>query len=428
MIGSHSAGSVATLFVVLVGFAAPPLHAQGRSAGGPPLDIVGLDVAAFDDYRASAGRVVDGTLQVALEAREAAWYPWGPDRQGLRAHVFAEAAGRPLIPGPMIRVGAGTPVRVSVRNTFPDTLLVRGLSDRGQIGGGPLGAVSREPLVVAPGGSADVHFTPTVPGTYFYFGRVLAGGWSAGREPDPIELRSGCTHRLRFMHISPDDDKLVRLLAGEELVTWRHVAKDGADLPRGQVREIAAELRIHVGETYDFLWTPAAGEYTLRILTTFDRGAPAFPRDAPAPETQDVIVRVLPDCAEAEAVFGDRWHTAAIPPSYSESGFTDATYREGGSSGLLKGALIGAAVGGAAGLVLFEVAESQLGPCDSDEPNCEISPSRIETAVVGAALGGIIGAVIGSRRSSRDWIPLPRVAPSLHGGVSIGFRTVVLGG
>jgi FtsP/CotA-like multicopper oxidase with cupredoxin domain len=112
------------------------------------------------------------------------------------------------------------------------------------------------------------------------------------REPIPIELRAGQTHRLRFMHISPDDDKRVRLLAGEELVTWRPVAKDGADLPDEQVRDVAAALRIHVGETYDFLWTPGAGEYTLRVLTTFDRGAPAFPREAPAPETQDVIVRV----------------------------------------------------------------------------------------------------------------------------------------
>jgi FtsP/CotA-like multicopper oxidase with cupredoxin domain len=112
------------------------------------------------------------------------------------------------------------------------------------------------------------------------------------REPDPLELRSGATYRLRFMHISPDDDKRVRLLAGDEPVTWRHVAKDGADLPASRIRDVPAELRIHVGETYDFLWTPDPGEYTLRIVTTFDRGAPAFPREAPAPMTQDVILRV----------------------------------------------------------------------------------------------------------------------------------------
>jgi FtsP/CotA-like multicopper oxidase with cupredoxin domain len=183
MLGSPSGGAVATLLFALIGLSAPALHAQGRSAGGQPLDIAGLEVAAFEDYRTAVGRMADGTLRVALEAREAAWYPWGADGQGLRAHVFAETGGRPRMPGPMIRVSAGTPVHVSVRNTFPDTLLVRGLNDRGEIGRGPLGALSRDPLVVAPGASAHVRFTPTVPGSYFYFGRVLAGGWSAGPNP-----------------------------------------------------------------------------------------------------------------------------------------------------------------------------------------------------------------------------------------------------
>jgi FtsP/CotA-like multicopper oxidase with cupredoxin domain len=655
---SPAGGAVTALLVSLAGFSAPVLHAQGRSAGGHPLDITNLEVAAFEDYRTSAGRLVNDTLRIALETRAAAWHPWGPDGQGLRAHIFVEESERPRIPGPMIRVRTGTPVQVRVRTTFPDTLLVRGLVDRGQHGGGALGPFSRGALVVPPGSAEELHFTPTVPGTYFYFGRVLAAGWSAGpppglpaqgidralvgvlivdppdtspppderiflishwadpgvagsalpatrfmingrswphterlayaqddtvrwrvinqsgrehpmhlhgfyfrveargdqsgeftagegaphlavtetlfpaetmrltwvptqpgnwlfhchfmrhmswlqtapvgeipgshpppgtagedlmgglvmgisvrpragpmvedpdvrrrlalhigmrpgvfgeapgygfilqqgttppapdsvrfpgspiivtrdepveitvhnhadvplgvhwhgleleswtdgvpgwsgppdavrpaiapggsfavrmtppragtfmyhvhsepghqlaqglsgafvvlepgqawepetdllfllgslgsgidppaaingqRRPDPIELRSGRTYRLRFMHISPDDDKRVRLLVGDDPVIWRRIAKDGADLPDGQVEDGPAELRIHVGETYDFLWTPSAGEYTLRVLTTFDRGAPAFRRDAPAPQTQDLLVRV----------------------------------------------------------------------------------------------------------------------------------------
>jgi FtsP/CotA-like multicopper oxidase with cupredoxin domain len=111
-------------------------------------------------------------------------------------------------------------------------------------------------------------------------------------EPDPVALPAGRTVRLRFMHISPDDDKRVQPLEEDEPVTWRHIAKDGADLPRALSRELPADLRIHVGETYDFLWTPEAGDYTLRIVTTFDRGAPAFPRPAPPPQTQNVRVLV----------------------------------------------------------------------------------------------------------------------------------------
>jgi hypothetical protein len=56
----------------------------------------------------------------------------------------------------------------------------------------------------------------------------------------------------------------------------------------------AAELDIHVGETYDFLWTPEeSGSYTLSILTTFDRGAPAFPREAPDPHEAEIELKVI---------------------------------------------------------------------------------------------------------------------------------------
>jgi manganese oxidase len=127
----------------------------------------------------------------------------------------------------------------------------------------------------------------------------LGGGEDApaavngAREPAPLDLRAGTTYRLRFMHISPDDGKRVQLLAGDEPVDWQFIAKDGADLPASQVRTLPAELHIHVGETYDFLWTPEkAGAFTLRIVTTFDRGVPQFPREAPPPRTQDIPVRV----------------------------------------------------------------------------------------------------------------------------------------
>lgn len=626
------------------------LVAQVRSAGGRPLDVAGLEVAAWEDYRTPVGRLADGELLVTLEARAAAWYPWGEDRQGLRGHVFAVPGERARVPAPMIRVNAGIPVRVTVRNTFPDTLLVFGLKERGPTTAGG--------LVVPPGGTAEARFTPTVAGSFIYFGRVVGGGWSAGpppglpadgldrsmagvmtvdppgveprrdervfvithwadprlegswlpatrfmingrswpntervaytegdsvhwrvmnftgrehpmhlhgfffrvdargdqkgevvydeaerrmavtetllptqtmritwvptepgnwifhchfmrhmswlqtadlqhppaghppteatgdalmgglvlgitvrpqpaaaatserprrrldlhighrpdvfgddagygfvlqngdtppaadsivfpgspivltrgepteitvhnnsdvplgvhwhgleleswadgvpgwsgepdairpaiqpastftvrmtppragtfmyhvhsepghqlaqglygpflvlepgedrdgktdqlfllgslgagtdappaingrHHPEPMDLEGGRTYRLRFMHISPDDDKRVRLLSGDEPVIWRQIAKDGADQPPALVRDIPAELRIHVGETYDFLWTPEPGTYTLTVLTTFDRGAPAFRRDAPAPATQEVLIRV----------------------------------------------------------------------------------------------------------------------------------------
>ncbi|MEQ9568585.1 MAG: multicopper oxidase domain-containing protein, partial [Longimicrobiales bacterium] len=648
----------ALLVAVSAAIAPPAASAQSRTAGGAPLDVAGLEVAAFEDYRTPAGERVGDALHVALEARPAAWYPWGENRQGLRGHVFAVPGMKARVPGPMIRVGAGTPVRVSIHNTFGDTLVVFGLADRIPRGGAP---PAGPPLIVPPGATVDTEFTPTVPGSYFDFGRVLEDGWGAGpppglpddgldrslagvyvvdppglepppeervflithwadprlegswlpatrfmingrswpaterlaytqgdtvrwrvinltgrehpmhlhgfffrvdargdgsgevvygaserrmavtetlfptesmriswvptepgnwifhchfmrhmswiqaldpedatsdahagdrsgedlmaglvlgitvdprpgavatsdvprrrlelhigrhpgvfgddagygfvlqdgerapapdsvrfpgspivlargepteievhnhadvplgvhwhgleleswadgvpgwsgspdavrgavapgssftvrmtppragtfmyhahsepghqlaqglygpflvlepgetwdRETDrlfllgslgagtdappaingrhdlgPLEFEAGVAHRLRFMHISPDDDKRVWLLEGEAPVTWRHVAKDGADLPSSLIQETPAELRIHVGETYDFTWTPEPGTYTLRVLTTFDRGVAAFPREAPDPVTQEVVIRVRPN-------------------------------------------------------------------------------------------------------------------------------------
>lgn len=649
-VSGKSRGLVVLTLLALPIVLSGDLAAQVRSAGGHPLDVTGLEVADSEQYRKSVGRLVEGELVVTLEARPAAWYPWGEDRQGLRGHVFVVPGERPRVPAPMIRVHSGTPVRVVVRNTFPDTLLVFGLVDRGSAGSAR--------LVVAPGATGEAHFTPTVAGTFSYFGRVVGGGWSAGpspglpadgldrsmvgvmvvdpagveplpderiflithwadprlegswlpatrfmingrswpnterlaymegdsvrwrvlnftgrehpmhlhgfffrvdargdqtgevvydeaerrmavtetllpteamritwvptepgnwifhchfmrhmswlqtadlqhppghqppqeatgedlmgglvlgitvrprpghvneshgprrrldlhigrrpgvfgddagygfvlqrddvppaadsvvfpgspivltrgepteiavhnssdvplgvhwhgleleswadgvpgwsgepaairpaiqpgstftvrmtppragtfmyhahsepghqlaqglygpflvlepgeewdretdrlfllgslgagvdappaingrHQPEPLDLEAGRPYRLRFMHISPDDDKRVRLLSGEEPVVWRRIAKDGADLPEVQVRDVPAELRIHVGETYDFLWTPEPGTYTLSVLTTFDRGAPAFRREAPAPRTQEVLIRV----------------------------------------------------------------------------------------------------------------------------------------
>jgi hypothetical protein len=115
------------------------------------------------------------------------------------------------------------------------------------------------------------------------------------------------------MHISPDDEKHVALFATgadgdggtgrtgaaerasltqRTPVTWEWVAKDGADLPMPQRREQPADLAIAVGETFDFIWTPAPGNYTLRVITTFHAGAPQFPRPAPPPDTTKVQVRV----------------------------------------------------------------------------------------------------------------------------------------
>ena len=268
-----------------------------------------------------------------------------------RPGVFGDAAGYGFVledgappaadsvhfPGSPIVLTRGEPTEIAVHNRADVPLGVHwhGLELESWADGVPgwSGYPDAVRSAVAPGDTFVVRMTPPRAGTFMYHahsepGHQLAQGlygpflvlepgesWDAEvdrlfllgslgsgqdpppavngrRNPGPIDLEAGRTYRLRFMHISPDDEKRVTLLDGDAPVTWRTLAKDGADLPPGLVASEPAELRIDVGETYDFQWTPRPGNYTLRIVTNFDRGTFAFPREAPAPATQDIPVRV----------------------------------------------------------------------------------------------------------------------------------------
>jgi FtsP/CotA-like multicopper oxidase with cupredoxin domain len=171
-------------FVVLALLVACPTVLRSQSTGREPGQLAR---AGFEDYRAAAGRMEDGVLRVSLEAREASWRPWGDSGRVIRAHVFAEAGVAAKVPGPMIRVRAGTPVAVTLTNTLADTLVVRGLRDRRPRTEGPpvpfRTAFEGDSLVLAPGATAEVRFTPTSPGGYYYYGNTVAPGWDRTRQP-----------------------------------------------------------------------------------------------------------------------------------------------------------------------------------------------------------------------------------------------------
>lgn len=178
-----SARSTALAALLLVGLLPPSLSAaQQRPAGsGPPSDPLvspgELELADFESYESSVGRTgADGVHRVVLEAREVEWRPWGSDRPSLRANAFVEEGSRPRVPGPLIRVPAGTTVEVTLRNALPRPLMVRGLNARP----GP-GAPAPNPFVafgptvaVPPGGEEVVRFVASTPGTFHYFGRAPA--------------------------------------------------------------------------------------------------------------------------------------------------------------------------------------------------------------------------------------------------------------
>jgi FtsP/CotA-like multicopper oxidase with cupredoxin domain len=100
--------------------------AIGRAQERPTVVGGTLRPAAFEDYRTPVGRVENGVLRITLDAGEAAWQPWGPNGPTVRANVFAADGAPPRVPGPLIRVIAGTPVHITLRNGLADSIVVRG--------------------------------------------------------------------------------------------------------------------------------------------------------------------------------------------------------------------------------------------------------------------------------------------------------------
>jgi FtsP/CotA-like multicopper oxidase with cupredoxin domain len=272
---------------------------------------------------------------------------------GMRRGVFGTEPGY----GFVLQEGARPPAPDSIRFPGSPIVLTRGerseivvynradvpvgvhwhgleLESRGDGVPGWSGRPGATTPAVSPGDSLIVHITPPRAGTFMYHvhsepGHQLAQGlygaflvmepgqrWNPDTDrlfllgslgatldappavngavkPEPIDMRAGATYRLRFMHLSPDDRKQVRLVSGDQPVAWRALAKDGADLPSTLARVQPADFAIDVGETYDFAWTPErSGDFTLRITTTFQANPPGFARAAPPPHEMEIAIRV----------------------------------------------------------------------------------------------------------------------------------------
>jgi FtsP/CotA-like multicopper oxidase with cupredoxin domain len=118
--------------------------------------------AVANDNRTPAGTLRDGVLTLSLEVRPTRWHPEADDGPGEEVLAFSESGRAPSIPGPLVRVPAGTRVVVRVRNARPDSAItVRGLR-----AGDPAAGDS---LVVAPHAVREARFVARAPGSYFYW-------------------------------------------------------------------------------------------------------------------------------------------------------------------------------------------------------------------------------------------------------------------
>jgi FtsP/CotA-like multicopper oxidase with cupredoxin domain len=174
---------------------------------------------------------------------------------GMGDHVFP-----PVAPGAEF-IAAFTPPRAG---TFP---YHSHLNERHQIQSGMYGALivtdkprdlAHDHLIVAGGGGPAVLHKIESP-------YALVNG---SRSPDPIRLTVGETHRVRIVSVHPDWRIAFTLRNDSATVRWRAVAKDGHDYPPAQATQRLARVEMGPGETADFEVRPTqVGEWILEVKT-----------------------------------------------------------------------------------------------------------------------------------------------------------------
>jgi FtsP/CotA-like multicopper oxidase with cupredoxin domain len=88
--------------------------------------------------------------------------------------------------------------------------------------------------------------------------------------PAPIELRAGTRYRVRLINIDPDHRIVFALVRDSVPLSWRPIARDGADLPPALAVMQPAHLMTGPGQTADFEITPRErGDFTLSITAPY---------------------------------------------------------------------------------------------------------------------------------------------------------------
>ncbi|MFL5617720.1 MAG: multicopper oxidase domain-containing protein [Gemmatimonadaceae bacterium] len=218
------------------------------------------------------------------------------------------------IPGPVLELRRGEPVRLLVKNTMDEYTGVHwhGLEIESYPDGVPnfsgMGAHIMPPI--APGDSFAAEFTPPRSGTFPYHSHlnelrqigsgmygaivitdaprdttrdhvVVGGGGGVpmfdkfgpafllvnGRATPPaIHMTVGDTNRLRIVSIHSDELLRFRLIGDSAIARWLPIARDGADLPPALRRAQTATIEMGPGQTADFLYVPdVVGTMTLEV-------------------------------------------------------------------------------------------------------------------------------------------------------------------
>ena len=277
--------------------------------------VIGMHVTPAPGYREP---VVTNrrTIRLLAQKREKSFLVGGQTAYGFVLQPGDSAPPRDAvqIPGPILELKRGEPVRVVVKNNMDEPTGVHwhGLEIESFPDGVPgfSGIGTRIMPPIAPADSFAAEFTPPRSGTFPYHSHlhelrqigsgmygaiivsdaprdtthdhvIVAGGGGlpvfekAGpnfllvngrRIPRPLRLTVGETHRLRIVSIHADVILRFRLGDDSTVAAWTPIARDGADLPSGLRVQKTATVDMGPGETADFNFIPKrAGAMQLEV-------------------------------------------------------------------------------------------------------------------------------------------------------------------
>lgn len=237
----------------------------------------------------------------------------------------SEGENQPALLGPPIILTRGEPVEIEVKNhsSNPTAIHWHGMELESYYDGVPGWSGSGQQITpaIAAGAAFVVRFTPPRAGTFIYHSHwhdevpILNGLYGPlivlepGKKfdpdfdhifvfglgnyaplgymmlingqpgPDPLLLHAGKRYRFRLINITDQGvDLRVRLLSKNKPISWRVIARDGADLPSTQTVTSSADMGLTVGSTCDVEVTlEDAGLNELQISSRELLGMTMFP-------------------------------------------------------------------------------------------------------------------------------------------------------
>jgi FtsP/CotA-like multicopper oxidase with cupredoxin domain len=282
--------------------------------------VLGLHVSPRPGQSSTADRAAPGRHRFRLVVEER---PNATTAAGLRfalgdrsAPLVRDSVGRL---GPAIVVRVGEPVAIDVVNRSSHATAVHwhGVELESYFDGiaGLSGTPTRLAPVIAPNDSFEVRFTPPRAGTFIYHSHVDEGRQQPaglvgpiivlgprdrydpatdlvavfaspadslderksvtinGRlDPVPLVMKAGTSYRLRLINITTARPGMyVELRRDSSVISWRALARDGAELPEHRKMMRRGVQPLTIGQTMDFEITPREpGD--LRLVAVANQG------------------------------------------------------------------------------------------------------------------------------------------------------------